>query len=63
MVIAAGSVMNDPSSGPMTRMDHHQAAGVLPPSAASRPSPASANPIIGRVDVSAMMTTTNSASV
>ena len=29
MVIAAGSVMNDPSSGAMVRIDSHHAAGVL----------------------------------
>ena len=47
----------------MVRIDSHQAAGVQPPIAATRRSAASANAMIGRVAVSAMITTTNSGSV
>jgi len=63
MVIAAGSVTNEPSSGPTMRIVTHQAAGVAPAIAAMRRSAASANPITGRVDASAMITTTNNGSV
>ena len=63
IVIAAGSVMNDPSSGPTVRMVNHQAAGVQPPRFAIRFSADSAKTTIGRVDASAMITTTNIASV
>ena len=63
MVIAAGSVIKEPSSGPMMRMVIHQAAGVPPPARATVRSAASAKPTIGRVDASAMITTTNRASV
>ena len=37
MVIAAGSVIKEPSSGPMMRMVIHQAAGVPPPGARDGP--------------------------
>ena len=63
MVIAAGSVMNDPRIGPMIRMLAHQAAGVPRPALATRRRAASAKPTIGRVAASAMMTTTKSGSV
>src|SRR5690349_13468487 len=63
IVIAAGSVMNDPSSGPIVRIATHQAAGVAPPMDATLRSAASAKPTIGRVEASAMITTTNSGSV
>ena len=52
--------MNEPSTGPIVRIATHHAAGVPPPAAATRRSADSANPMIGRVDASAMMTTTNS---
>ena len=63
MVIAAGSVINDPSSGPIVRIVIHHAAGVPRPRLATRLSTASASSMIGRVDASAMMTTTNRGSV
>jgi hypothetical protein len=63
MVMAAGSVMNDPSNGPTVRIATHHAAGVAPPMLATLRSAASANPMMGRVDASAMMTTTNIGSV
>ena len=63
IVIAAGSVMNEPSTGPIVRIAAHQAAGVPPPAAATRRRADSANPMTGRVDASAMMTTTNRGSV
>ena len=63
IVMAAGSVMNDPITGPIVRIVTHHAAGVPPPAFAMRRRPASAKPITGRVDASAMMTTTNMGSV
>ena len=63
MVIAAGSVMNEPSSGPIVRIVIHQAAGVAPPALATFRNAVSANPMIGRVEAKAMITTTNSGSV
>ena len=36
MVIAAGSVMNEPINGAIVRIATHQAAGVAPPSRATR---------------------------
>ena len=63
MVIAAGSVMNEPSTGPTVRMATHQAAGVPPPADARRRSAASANPMTGPVAARAMITTTNNGSV
>ena len=62
VLIPAGSVINDPSRGPTMRMASHQAAGVAPPRFASRRIAPSANVMIGRVDASAMITTTNSGS-
>src|SRR4051794_41566314 len=41
IVIAAGSVMKDPISGPTIRIDAHHAAGVAPPAAATPRHPAS----------------------
>jgi hypothetical protein len=63
MVIAAGSVMNDPSSGPSMRMASHHAPGVPPPRLATRRSADSARPTIGRLAASAITTTTKSGSV
>ena len=63
IVMAAGSVMNDPSRGPTMRIDSHHAPGVEPPMRAIRRMPLSARLMIGRVEASAMMTTTNSGSV
>ena len=62
MVIAPGSVMNEPSSGAMMRIVIHQAAGVPPPTWATRRRTPSASSMIGRVDDRAMMTITNSGS-
>ena len=47
MVIAAGSVMNDPNNGPIVRMVNHQAVGVQLPSLATRRIAASAKAMIG----------------
>jgi hypothetical protein len=55
--------MNDPRRGPTVRIVTHHAAGVPPPASAIRLSAASAKPTTGRVEASAMMTTTNSGSV
>ncbi len=63
MVIAAGSVMNDPSRGPMVRIVSHQAVSEPPNSRATRLMAASLSFRIGRVEASTMMTTTNIASV
>ena len=51
--------MNEPSIGPTVRIVTHHAAGVAPPSSATRRSADSAKPTTGRVEASAMMTTTN----
>ena len=55
--------MNEPSSGAIVRIASHQAAGV----AAAQPRDARAAPLrermIGRVEASAMITTTNIGSV
>ena len=61
--MAAGSVMNEPSSGATIRMTSHHAPGVLLPSRATLRSDDSASITIGRVDASAMITTTNNGSV
>ena len=63
MVIAAGSVMNEPRIGPIVRMASHQAAGVSRPSLATRLSADSARTTTGRVAASAMITTTKIGSV
>jgi hypothetical protein len=63
MVIAAGSVMNEPSTGPMVRIASHHAAGVARPIPATRRSADSASPTTGAVDARAMMTTTKMGSV
>ena len=63
MIIAAGSVMNDPSTGVTIRIESHHAKGVRPPSAARRPTTASANCNTGRVEEIAMTTVTNAGSV
>ncbi len=63
MVMAAGSVMKDPSSGVMVRTESHQAAGPPPMSLATLPTIISANLMTGRVADIAMMTTTKRGSV
>ena len=63
MVIAAGSVMSEPSRGRSSGCVTHHAAGVAPPALATRRSADSAKATIGRVEASAMITTTNSGSV
>jgi hypothetical protein len=63
IVMAAGSVMNEPRSGPTVRMASHHAPGVPPPRRASRPSAATAKPTIGRVDEIDMITTMKIGSV
>ena len=63
MVIAAGSVMNEPSSGPTVRMASHHAAGRSPPRRASNRRPCSAKRSTGRVAAMHMMMTTNIGSV
>jgi hypothetical protein len=55
--------MSEPRIGPTERIVIHQAAGVPPPTLASRPRMPSASSTIGCVDESAMMTTTNIGSV
>ncbi len=55
--------MNEPSIGATVRMTSHHAAGVAPPMPASARSQVSASMMIGRVDASAMITTTNNGSV
>ena len=59
----AGSVMKDPSSGPIVRIVIHEAPGVPPPRFEIFRSAASDRLTIGRVDASDMMTTTKSGSV
>jgi hypothetical protein len=49
--------------GPIVRIVTHHAAGVAPPAPATRRKADSANPTTGRVEASAMITTTNSGSV
>ena len=61
--MAAGSVMNDPRTGPMIRIVAHHAPGVPRPAFATTRRADSAKPMMGRVDASAMMTTTNRGSV
>ncbi len=63
MVIAPGSVMNEPRSGATIRIESHQAAGVSLPKRAPKRRQFSAKRSTGRVDASAMITTTNSGSV
>src|SRR4029453_3992510 len=49
MIIAAGSVMNDPRIGAIVKTASHQASGVRPPSAAARAITLSANSSPGGV--------------
>jgi hypothetical protein len=63
MVMAAGSVTKDPSSGPIVRMVNHHAAGVARPRFATRRRADSASTTIGRVAASAMITMTKRGSV
>ena len=61
--MAAGSVINEPNNGAMVRIASHHATGRPPPSDAASFSACSAMRITGRVDASAMITTTNIGSV
>ena len=63
MVMAAGSVMNEPSKGPIVRIANHHAAGVAPPKSANFFKDPSANWRIGRELAIAMITTTKIGSV
>lgn len=63
MVMAAGSVMNDPSRGVTVRTESHQAAGPPPITAAILPTIISAKRMTGLVAEMAMMMTTKSGSV
>ena len=63
MVMAAGSVMNEPSSGAMVRIENHHATGRRPPSDATTRRHCSASRMTGRVEASVMMMTTNTGSV
>gem|GEM_PF-5788096 len=58
MVIAAGSVMSEPSNGPAVRTESHQAAVVPPPREASFPMQSSASRSTGREEAMTMMATT-----
>ncbi len=63
MVIAAGSVINEPSSGPTVRIVNQNAASVPPKRPATFHIMDSASFRIGLVEASVMITTTNAASV
>ena len=63
MVMAAGSVINDPRMGVMVRAANHQAAGVPPKSFATLSTIDSAKRTTGRVAAMAMIMTTNMGSV
>lgn len=63
MVMAAGSVMNDPSSGVMVRTESHHAAAPPPMRPATLPTIISAKRMTGRVAEMAMMMTTKRGSV
>ena len=58
MVIAAGSVMNEPRSGPTVSIENHHATGVLPPAAANKERQVSAKRRIGLELAMAMITKT-----
>ncbi len=62
MVIAAGSVMKEPRSGPIVRIDNHHITGLPRPSAAIRATAFSARRRIGKELAIDIMTTTNIAS-
>jgi hypothetical protein len=62
MVMVAGSVINEPSRGPMVRMTSHQAAGVDPARAATLARHPSAKRNTGRELAIAITTTTKTAS-
>ena len=63
MVIAAGSVMNEPNKGAIVSIETHHAAGLWPPKPAARPSSCSANFTTGLVEAMAIITTTNIGSI
>lgn len=63
IVMAAGSVTKEPNNGPTVKIVIHHAAGVPRAVPATTRSPLSARVMTGRVDASAMMTTTKSGSV
>jgi hypothetical protein len=63
MVMAPGSVINEPRIGAMMRMVSHQAAGVFFPRAATQLMQDSAKRNTGRVEAMAMITKTKSGSV
>ena len=63
MVIAAGSVINDPRTGLTVSKVNHQAELPPPPKRAVHPRTRSANSKIGRVEAIVIMTTTKTASV
>jgi len=63
MVMAAGSVTSEPSSGPRVRIENHQAETLPPPTAATFRRQTSARRSTGRVEDMVMITTTKIASV
>ena len=63
IVMAAGSVMKEPSRGAIIRIENHQAAGEPPPSPANIPSNFSENFTTGLEEAMAMITTTNNGSI
>jgi hypothetical protein len=63
MVMAAGPVTREPSSGPIVRIENHFAARVPPSMPAMRSMMSSARRKIGRVAAKVMMTTTKAGSV
>src|SRR6516162_7921405 len=62
IVIAAGSVIKEPSSGPMVKIESHHAAVVEPPKAAALASKVSAKRRMGRELAIAMIATTKTGS-
>ena len=63
IVIAAGSVIKDPNSGPIVNIDNHHAAGVLFPNTATLLRADSAKDITGLEAAIAIITTTKIGSV
>ena len=62
MVMAAGSVINEPNNGPAVRRVNHQAVSVPPSKLATLHMMDSVSFKIGRVEARVIITTTNSAS-
>ena len=62
MVMAAGSVIKEPSRGPRVRIESHHAPGVEPPRTASFANQFSVSCRIGRELAIAMITTTKTGS-